>query len=115
MLLGFNAADYGRAIERKSNDEIVREAMNVVRQMLGSEIPNPIDAQITRWAQDEYSFGSYSFNALGMAEDARDALAQPIAQRVYFAGEATHKHYFGTTHGAYLSGVRAAQMIIQHT
>lgn len=115
VLLGFNAADYGRAIERKSNDEIVREAMNVVRQMLGSEIPNPIDAQITRWAQDEYSFGSYSFNALGMAEDARDALAQPIAQRVYFAGEATHKHYFGTTHGAYLSGVRAAQMIIQPT
>ena len=115
VLLGFNAADYGRAIERKSNDEIVREAMAVVRQMLGTDIPSPIDAQITRWAQDEYSFGSYSFNALGMEEDARDTLAQPIAQRVYFAGEATHQHYFGTTHGAYLSGIRAAQTIIQHT
>ena len=115
VLLGFNAADYGRAIERKSNDEIVREAMAVGRQMLGTDIPSPIDAQITRWAQDEYSFGSYSFNALGMEEDARDTLAQPIAQRVYFAGEATHQHYFGTTHGAYLSGIRAAQTIIQHT
>ncbi len=113
VLLGFNAADYGRFIEQKSDEQIVREAMNVVRQMLGSDIPAPIDAQITRWAQDKYSFGSYSFNALGMAEDARDVLAQPVAQRVYFAGEATHKRYFGTTHGAYLSGVRAAQMIIQ--
>lgn len=115
VLLGFNAADYGRAIERKSNDDIVREAMSVVRQMLGAHIPDPIDAQITRWAQDEYSFGSYSFNALGMTEDAREVLAQPIAGCVFFAGEATHPQYFGTTHGAYLSGVRAAQTMIQHS
>ncbi len=114
VLLGFNAAEYGRAIEHQSDKEIVAQAMNVVRQMLGSHIPDPIDAQITRWAQDEFSFGSYSFNAVGMDENARDVLAEPIAQRVYFAGEATHTEHFGTAHGAYLSGITAAQNITKH-
>ncbi|WP_363079367.1 FAD-dependent oxidoreductase [Leptolyngbya sp. 'hensonii'] len=30
----------------------------------------------------------------------------------FFAGEATHRQHFGTVHGAYLSGLRAAQEII---
>ena len=115
VLLGFNAAEYGRAIEQKSDAEIVREAMTVVRQMFGSHIPDPIDVQITRWAQDELTLGSYSFNAVGMDENAREVLAKPIANCVYFAGEATHTQYFGTTHGAYLSGIKAAQKIIEQS
>ena len=82
VLLGFNAADYGREIERKTDTAIVQEAMLVVRQMLGSAVPDPIDAQITRWAQDEFSLGSYSYNALGMAENARETLAHPLGQRL---------------------------------
>ena len=31
---------------------------------------------------------------------------------LYFAGEATEQKYFGTAHGAYLSGVRAAEEIL---
>ncbi len=113
VLLGFNAADYGRAIEQKNDDTIIREAMDVVRQMLGSDIPNPIDAQITRWAQDEFSLCSYSYNALNMDEFARDEFAKPVNNRLFFAGEATHKTYFGTAHGAYLSGVNVASQILK--
>ena len=76
VLLGFNAADYGREIERKTDTAIVQE------EMLGSAVPDPIDAQITRWAQDEFSLGSYSYNALGMAENARETLAHPLGQRL---------------------------------
>lgn len=32
--------------------------------------------------------------------------------RVMFCGEATHHEYFGTTHGAYLSGIREAERLI---
>jgi monoamine oxidase len=38
----------------------------------------------------------------------RDDLAQSIDNRVFFAGEATDRKYFGTVHGAYLSGLRVA-------
>lgn len=38
----------------------------------------------------------------------RDDLAAPIGNRVFFAGEATHRQMFATVHGALLSGQRAA-------
>jgi len=35
-----------------------------------------------------------------------------LAGNCFFAGEATHRQYPATVHGAYLSGVRAAQEVI---
>ena len=43
----------------------------------------------------------------------RDHLAQPVDGRLFFAGEATNRQYFGTVHGAYLSGVRAAKELLE--
>jgi monoamine oxidase len=39
---------------------------------------------------------------------ARAALAVSVAERLFFAGEATHPSFFSTVHGAWESGVRAA-------
>ena len=39
----------------------------------------------------------------------RKELAKPLANTVFFAGEASEANYFSTAHGAYLSGLRAAQ------
>jgi len=36
-------------------------------------------------------------------------LAEPVNERLFFAGEATSPHFFSTAHGAYESGERAAQ------
>ena len=41
----------------------------------------------------------------------RDHLATAVDDRVHFAGEATDRNSFGTVHGAYNSGVRAADEI----
>jgi monoamine oxidase len=41
-----------------------------------------------------------------------DDLAQPVADRLFFAGEATHRDHPSTVHGAYLSGLRAAEAIL---
>ncbi len=45
-------------------------------------------------------------------EHTHDQLAQPVAGRLFFAGEATHRQGFGTVHGACLSGQRAARPVI---
>ncbi|MEY3297836.1 MAG: hypothetical protein RLZZ597_1096 [Cyanobacteriota bacterium] len=111
ILLGFNAADQGRQIEAWSDEAIVASAMETLKIIFGADIPEPIDFQITRWATDPFALGSYSYNALGSTPDAREALAAPLGDQVFFAGEATHSDYFGTTHGAYLSGLRAAEEI----
>lgn len=112
ILLGFNAADFGREIESWTNEQVVTSAMQTLRTMFGPDIPEPIAYQITRWASDPYAFGSYSFNALGSTPEMRDHLAQNLDEKIYFAGEATHRKYFSTVHGAYLSGLRAAQEIM---
>lgn len=113
VLLGFNAATRGQAIEALSDQDIVKDAMNTLRKLFGEGIPLPIDAQITRWSSDPFALGSYSFNALGSTPSMRKDLGQSLKKRIYFAGEATHVDYFGTAHGAYLSGWRVAQEVAQ--
>lgn len=112
ILLGFNAADAGVAIEQLTDQEIIDSAMGVLRRMYGQNIPEPVRYQVSRWHSDPYSYGSYSFMAVGAAENAREALAQPIDGRLFFAGEATSTTSPATVRGAYESGIRAAQEII---
>ena len=111
VLLGFNAADVGRRIESSSDRQIMAAAMRALRGIYGDDIPEPTARQITRWASDPFALGSYSFNAVGADPKVREDLAASIDGRVYFAGEATSRKHFATTHGAYLSGLRAARAI----
>ncbi|MBL8891757.1 MAG: FAD-dependent oxidoreductase [Planctomycetaceae bacterium] len=114
VLLGFNAADRGREIEAWTDQQIVSSAMATLRHLFGPDIPAPIDYQVTRWASDPLALGSYSFNPVGADPKLRRQLAKPIADKLYLAGEATDHEYFGTAHGAYLSGLRAAAQIIDN-
>lgn len=111
VLLGFNAADQGRAIEALSDEHIVDSAMQTLRAMFGPRIPDPVGHQLTRWARDPFAHGAYSYNPVGSTPRLRKALAAPLAGRVHFAGEATHAKHYGTAHGAYLSGLIAARAI----
>ncbi|MBE9070046.1 FAD-dependent oxidoreductase [Leptolyngbya cf. ectocarpi LEGE 11479] len=111
VLLGFNAADYARKIEAWSDQEIVADAMGVLRIIYGNDIPDPESWQVTRWAADPFARCSYSFNAVGANVDARTTLAKTINNRLFFAGEATSEDYPATVHGAYLSGIDAATAI----
>jgi monoamine oxidase len=112
ILLGFNAGNRAREIETWNDEQIVDDAMRTLRIMFGKEIPAPIDFQVTRWHSDPFSFGSYSFNAVGSRPNQRRRLATPLSGKLFFAGEATEENYFGTVHGAYLSGLRAAKEVM---
>ncbi len=112
VLLGFNAADRGREIESLSDNEIVASAMQTLRTLYGKRIPEPTGFQLTRWATDPYALGSYSFNAVGSTPSMRKILAVPLKEKIFFAGEAAHSEHFGTAHGAYLSGLLAAEGIL---
>jgi monoamine oxidase len=80
--------------------------------MYGSKIPDPEAWLITRWLSDPFAGGSYSHLPVGATPDDRAALAEPVADRVFLAGEATVVDQPATVHGAYLSGIREAQRII---
>ena len=63
------------------------------------------------WAADLYARGSYSYALPGNA-DCRAALAAPVEDRLFFAGEACSTHDFSTAHGAYRTGLAAAEQAI---
>ena len=65
----------------------------------------------TRWGSDPDVGGSYAI-ALAGHSGARSALAAPIANRLFFAGEATSVHHYAYAHGAYLEGRAAAERIV---
>ena len=62
----------------------------------------------TNWSADPLSYGSYSYVAKGTGPEEYRALAEPIDNRIFFAGEATHKSYNSTVHAAYESGLSTA-------
>lgn len=112
ILLGFNAGEFGSQLEKLSDQEITEQAMGVLRKIYGEDIPTPTDVLITRWGEDSFSFGAYSYLKIGALPTMRETLAQPINGRLFFAGEATSRNYPATVHGAYLSGLREAKRII---
>ena len=61
------------------------------------------------WSSDPYARGAYSYVAVG-GGDARAALAEPVRETLFFAGEATSTDgQAGTVNGALRTGQRAAQ------
>lgn len=64
-----------------------------------------------RWGADRYARGAYSYARPGKA-DCRAALARPVDDRLFFAGEACSLRDFSTAHGAWLSGVAAADQVV---
>lgn len=82
----------------------------------------------SRWATDPLFLGSYSYVAVGSSGEDLDRMADPLPRgsdadidagrtqplRVLFAGEATHRTHYSTTHAAYLSGVREAERLLRH-
>jgi monoamine oxidase len=108
VLLGFTGTDAARQVEVQDERAILAEATATLRDMFGTATPTPITAQVTRWARDPLAGGSYSFYAVGSSPADRQALARPEAGgALSFAGEACSTDYFGTVHGAFLSGQAA--------
>lgn len=112
VLLTFAGGTWGRRIEAMADAEIVASVLSSLRRMYGPSIPAPVEHWITRWGQDEFARGSYSYVATGASHHDHDAMATPLAGVLHLAGEATWSSDPATVHGALLSGHRAATRIL---
>lgn len=133
VLLALVAGDAAAVMEEVSDDVVVGRCIAVLKQIFGNDrVPQPRDTLVTRWKNDPYARGSYSFVAVGASGNDYDLLAAPIEpsrapqeaptpstatkpadhpHRLYFGGEHTIRNYPATVHGALLSGVREAGRI----
>ncbi len=112
-LMTFAYAQAARDSEAQTDEQVINEIMLHLRDIYGSDIPGPSSFLRTKWFSNPDSYGSYSFTQVGMTSmNQFDDLASSIDNRLFFAGEHTHKDFFSTVHGAYLSGIREADKII---
>jgi monoamine oxidase len=87
-------------------------ALAELSALLGSTFTRRIKPlRLHPWRVDPFSRGSYSYALPGKA-DCRAALAAPVDDRLFFAGEACSRGDYSTAHGAYLTGVAAAGQAI---
>jgi len=101
-----------RAAEANGPDAAFARAIDQLANLFGSAVRTclrPLAA--SDWAGIPSIGGAYSHALPGQAA-ARNRLAQPFDGRLFFAGEATSASDFSTAHGAYESGVRAAEEAI---
>lgn len=109
-LMTFAFADQARDLEKLSDEEVIDKFMLSMQDIYGGGVPRPQKMRRTKWAANQFAMGSYSFTAIDTEMSHFDDLATAIGN-LHFAGEHTHSVYFSTVHGAYASGLRAADEI----
>jgi monoamine oxidase len=98
-------------LESAGADAMVDVAIEASIHLLGSDLRRQILATAaSSWGLEPYIRGAYAAAKPGMAELRAD-LGRPVWDRVYFAGEATSPKFFTTCHGAWETGIAAAQAI----
>jgi monoamine oxidase len=98
-------------VERWSTLEVERWALDVLQEMFGTAAVRPRYVERTRWSADPFAMGSYAYVAVGATPAVLDVLAEPVDDKLFFAGEATVRQHWATVHSAYVSGVREAARI----
>ncbi|XP_071742386.1 probable polyamine oxidase 5 [Rutidosis leptorrhynchoides] len=135
VLLSWFAGEEALELETLRDEVILNEASTTISSFLQNEKHNEVIKSSvkfdkilkTRWGSDPLFMGSYSYIAVGSSIADIDSLAEPLPNtmvfestsgspplQILFAGEATHRTHYSTTHGAYFSGLREANRLLQH-
>ncbi|KAL7984475.1 hypothetical protein Chor_003045 [Crotalus horridus] len=112
VLMSVITGDAVGTIRNLDDKEVLQQCMTVLRELFKEqEVPDPVKYFITRWSKDPWIQMAYSFVKTRGSGEAYDILAEDIQGKLFFAGEATNRHFPQTVTGAYLSGVREASKI----
>jgi monoamine oxidase len=116
LLVGWIGGPPARRLARGAHKGIVDAAIESLQGLFGAQVDVPgelLGCYYHDWEHDRFSRGAYSYVRVGGGE-ARALLAQPLADTLYFAGEATDTdNESGTVTGALHSGRRAASELLQ--
>jgi monoamine oxidase len=115
FLVGWAAGPAGAALSFAPEAQVLGAAVRSLARLFSrrrSEIERELEAwQIADWMADPFARGGYAWFSAGAA-DAPEKLARPLAETLFFAGEATHPTDAGTVHGALETGERAAAELL---
>lgn len=128
VLLGWVGGRGAYIVESLSEEQIAIDCENLLRHYLKCYKISPIKRCLrTQWNANKYIRGSYSHitTRCDVNGITPRSLSEPIWGKltehdnkdvpiIMFAGEATHENFYSTTHGAYDTGIKQAQIFLQH-
>jgi monoamine oxidase len=117
IITGWSAGPHADALLGQPTAKIVSTAVAALARITNSHLTQVNElleaAYFHDWHADPFARGAYSYVPAGALE-ARNTLAQPVADTLYFAGEASELNgHSATVHGAIASGMRAARQILK--
>ncbi|MGA2565970.1 MAG: NAD(P)/FAD-dependent oxidoreductase [Pseudolabrys sp.] len=112
MIEAYYGGSHAAALEAEGTHAFFDFALSELAALFGSGFARRVTPiHMHRWGADPFARGSYSYALPGMA-DCRAALAAPVNDRLFFAGEACSCGDFSTAHGGWFTGVAAADQAI---
>lgn len=104
---------FGRELSGQGEKAMVDFAIEWLTSLFGGDIRKAVGrSAATRWNAEPWALGAMSAAGPG-AQGMRKILAEPVRDRLYFAGEATHETLWGTVGGAWETGERTADLILR--
>ena len=116
ILTGWSAGSHADSLFGQSSTIVIARAVASLARIL-SVTPEKVEETLEHvyfhdWHADPFARGAYSYAPAG-ALPARQTLSEPVANTLFFAGEATEVNgHSATVHGAIASGRRAARQIL---
>ncbi|HYR91504.1 MAG TPA: NAD(P)/FAD-dependent oxidoreductase [Terriglobia bacterium] len=116
VLVGWAGGPAAEALVDLDDDDLLNAAVESLAHALkrspGALMRELLTHMVADWQADPFSLGAYSYIPVG-AMRAPWALSEPVANTLFFAGEATNVDgHFGTVHGAIATGYRAADEVL---
>jgi len=105
--------NFGRDLSAKGEAAMIDFAITWLGGLYGTDIKSAVKRRhATRWNNEPWVLGATSAAAPG-AQSARKTLMEPLSNRIFLAGEATHETLWGTVNGAWESGERAGNAVVK--
>ncbi|CTQ40809.1 non-specific polyamine oxidase [Babesia microti strain RI] len=98
-----------------TDNEVLDECLKILSLMFKCTVNKPKYYYLTRWHDDPYTKGSYSYPKSGASGDDIFVLRAPHPidnPKVLFAGEYLSRSYYQCVDGAYDTGIRAAEELV---
>jgi monoamine oxidase len=107
------AGSFGRELSAKGERAMIDFALAWLTGLYGTDMKAIVKrSAATRWNEAPWVMGAISAADPG-AQPMRKVLSEPLNNRVFLAGEATHETLWGTVGGAWESGERAAEAALR--
>lgn len=112
-LIAFSSGTDARRMHDLGPRAVLELTLARLRDILGRDVPQPRAWNVTDWQGSPYTRGGYTTTALGSSPEDHDVLAEPVAGRILFCGEHTHRTRYAHADGAMTTGIREVKRLLQ--